>query len=192
MADISHTTKAKSDQLNAADIQDATFTIKVRAVNVTNGEQPVSIFYDGDNGKPYKPSKNMRRLLAVGWSNESDNWIGKHIELCFDPHVKYAGQEVGGIKISGMSDIKKDFVYMYTENRSKRTPMTVKLLKIQEKPYPEDRFSKALPVMIEKMQSGEFTLQQIIAQCQKTGQLSAEQLKQLEENAPVIIDEDQE
>jgi exonuclease VII small subunit len=46
--------------------------------------------------------------------------------------------------------------------------------------------------MIRKMQNGEMTLQQVIAQCQKTGQLSKMQIKILEDAAPVDIDENQE
>ena len=39
--------------------------------------------------------------------------------------------------------------------------------------------------MIDAMQSGKMTLPQVIAQCQKTGQLTPEQIKTLEQNAPI-------
>jgi hypothetical protein len=46
--------------------------------------------------------------------------------------------------------------------------------------------------MAEKMANGDMTLQQVIAQCQKTGQLTAEQVTQLEQAAPIEVhDEDE-
>jgi hypothetical protein len=42
------------------------------------------------------------------------------------------------------------------------------------------------------MQKGEMTLQQVIAKCQQTGQLSQDQLAQLEAVAPVVVEVDPE
>ena len=55
---------AKSDQLNADDIIGTGITITVTAVKRgDSAEQPVVIHYQGDNGRPYKPCKTMRRVL---------------------------------------------------------------------------------------------------------------------------------
>ena len=194
MSDISFALEAKSDQLNAVDIMGAEPVIRVRDVKVQKGEQPVSVYFDGDNNRPWKPSKGMLRLLAGAWGRESKQWIGKHARLYFEPSVKYAGQEVGGIRIRALSDIdERGLTFALTINRQKREPYHVPLLVVETAEYPADRFAKALPVMAEKMRNGEMTLQQVIAQCQKTGQLTAEQLAQLEQAAPVEIhDEDDE
>lgn len=186
MADVSATLEAKSDQLNAVDIMGAEPIIRIRDVKVGAGEQPVAVYFDGDNNRPWKPSKGMRRILAGAWGTDSANWIGKHAKLYFEPTVKYAGQEVGGIRIRELSDIpEQGMKFAITINRSKREPYVVPLLKIEAAEYPADRFAKALPVMAKKMQEGEMTLQQVIAQCQKTGQLTEDQLAQLEQAAPV-------
>lgn len=192
MSDVSFALEAKSDQLNAVDIMGAEPVIRVRDVKVQKGEQPVWIYFDGDNNRPWKPSKGMLRLLAGAWGRDSKQWIGKFARLYFEPTVKYAGQEVGGIRIRALSDIDaRGLTFALTINRQKREPYHVPLLVVETEEYPADRFAKALPVMSEKMRNGEMTLQQVIAQCQKTGQLTAEQLAQLEQAAPVEIHDDE-
>ena len=192
MSDVSFALEAKSDQLNAVDIMGAEPVIRVRDVKVQKGEQPVWIYFDGDNNRPWKPSKGMLRLLAGAWGRDSKQWVGKYARLYFEPTVRYAGQEVGGIRIRALSDIDaRGLTFALTINRQKREPYHVPLLVVETAEYPADRFAKALPVMSEKMRNGEMTLQQVIAQCQKTGQLTAEQLAQLEQAAPVEIHDDE-
>lgn len=193
MTDVSATLEAKSDQLNAVDIMGAEPIIRIREVNVTQGDQPVSVYFDGDHGRPWKPSKGMRRILAGAWGTDSSNWIGKHAKLYFEPSVMYAGKEVGGVRIRALSDIPaQGMKFAITINRQKREPYLVPLLEIVAAEYPSDRFAKALPVMAKKMQEGDMTLQQVIAQCQKTGQLTDDQLAQLEQAAPMepVVAED--
>jgi hypothetical protein len=193
MANFMQTLEAKSDQLNATDIMGIDLVIRIRDAQLTGSkEQPLSIYFDGDNNRPWKPSKGMRRVLAAGWGADTDNLIGKYVKLHFDSSVKYAGKEVGGIRIKAMSDIdKRGIVVVEAINRQTRIPVNVEYLDTTQPDYPADRFEKALPVMVEKMQAGEMTLQQVIAQCQKTGKLSAEQLAALESAAPVMVEADE-
>lgn len=193
MTDVTEAMAAKSDQLNAVDIMGCDRIIKITSVDVRKGEQPISVFFDGDNGKPWKPSKGMIRILAGGWGVESSNWIGKHVQLHFEPSVKYAGKEVGGIRIAAMSDINKAGLQLSLSiSKQKREPYHVPLLTVEAKEYPQARFEDALPRMTDLMAAGEMTLQQVIAQCQKTGQLSESQLEQLQAAAPTEINEDDE
>lgn len=193
MTDIGFALEAKSDQLNAVDIMGAEPVIRIRDVQVKKGDQPVWVYFDGDNNRPWKPSKGMLRILAGAWGRDSQQWIGRFVQIYFEPTVKYGGEEVGGIRIRSLSDIDaRGLTFALTINRKKREPYFVPLLVVEQKAYPDDRFAKALPVMAEKMKSGEMTLQQVIAQCQKTGQLSAEQLKALEESAPIEVNDDDE
>lgn len=194
MADIRGTLEAKSDQLNATDIMGIDLVVRIRAVVVgSSKEQPVAVYFDGDNNRPWKPSKGMRRVLAAGWGWESDNWVGKSVKLHFDASVKYAGKEVGGIRVKAMSDIdQRGMVVVEAINRQQRVPVNVAYLDTRMPAYPADKFASALPTMASKMQSGEMTLQQIVAKCQQTGQLTAEQLAELEKFAPVVIEDSQE
>lgn len=193
MASFMHTTQAKSDQLNATDIMGVDLVITIRdAVLTKNDQQPLAVFFNGDNNRPWKPSKGMRRVLMAGWGDDTANLVGKSVKLHFDPSVKYAGQDVGGIRIKSMSDINQNgLVVVEAINKQKRVPVHVEWLDTTLPPYPADRFAKALPVMAEKMKTGEMTLQQVIAKCQQTGQLTAEQLQQLESVTPLIVDDEE-
>ena len=187
MADISQAMQAKSDQLNALDIIGAPLIIKVRAVDYKQGrEQPVWVYFDGDNNRPWKPSKGMIRVLCGAWGTETDAWIGRHARLEYESSVMYAGKEVGGIWVKAMSDIPaKGMMFSLAINRSKRIPFPVEYLKVEPTMYPQDKFDSVKQAMIDAMQSGKMTLPQVIAQCQKTGQLTPEQIKTLEQNAPI-------
>lgn len=125
--DISGTIEAKSDQLNAEDLLAGPRTIRVRGVKVLGAreDQPVLIYFDGDNDKPFKPCKSMRRVLAKVWGKYASQWVGKSMTLWNDPTVKWAGQEVGGIRISHIEGITEPVKMALTETRSKRKPFVL-------------------------------------------------------------------
>lgn len=127
MADISQTTEPRSDQLNSDSlIGGKTKTIKVTKVSLVIGEQPVIINYEGDEGKPYKPGKSMRRVLVHCWGSDGNNYIGRSMTLYCDEKVTFGGMAVGGIRISHMSHIDKPITMALTATRSKKAPFTVK------------------------------------------------------------------
>lgn len=192
MADVSQAMQAKSDQLNAVDIMGCEPIITIRDVVVRQGDQPVSVYFNGDNNRPFKPSKGMIRILAAAWGNESQNWIGKSAQIYMDPDVTWAGEKVGGIRIRALSDINKNGMsFMLTLNKKKRIPYPVAYLSMELPPYPEDKFNKGFETMVGWLNEGK-SLEQIVAQCQKTGQLTEAQYQRLQEAAPVLADGDAE
>lgn len=132
MDDMKPTIVPKSDQLNADDLITGPITIKITGVTIKSGEQPVSIFYEGDNGKPYKCCKSMARIMVAAWGADSKKYVGRSMTLYRDPDVKWAGMAVGGIRISHMSHIADDMTMALTVTRSNRKPFTVR--PITEKP----------------------------------------------------------
>lgn len=132
MADLRQTVTPKSDQLNYDDLIAGPMTIKVTAVKVVSGDQPIHVHYEGDNGKPWKPCKSMRRVLITCWGHEGDDYIGKSITLYGDKTVTWAGKEIGGIRISHMSHIDRIERLMLTTTRGKRAPFVVEPLQIFE------------------------------------------------------------
>lgn len=126
--DLSSTIIPKSDQLNADDLIAGPRTIRITNVLPGSKEQPISITFDGDNARPYKPSKSMRRVLVTLWGSEGDAYVGRRITLFRDATVKWAGEEVGGISISHASDIPAAVSVMLTVSRSKRKPHVVEPL----------------------------------------------------------------
>jgi len=108
MPDISETLAPKSDQLDNIDLRGSdprVFT--VTSVNVNpNADQPV-VVHLAEFPRPWKPGKNMRRVLAHYWGRESDGWVGKQVELFSDERVTFGNETPGGTRISRMSHIEK-------------------------------------------------------------------------------------
>lgn len=126
--DITKTTVAKSDQLNADDLIGNPVTIQINRVNLLGGDQPVAIGYEGDNGKPWKPCKSMRRVLVHVWGGDGSKYVGRLLTLYRDPSVSFGGQAVGGIRISHMSDIDGPITLSLTVTRNVKKPYTVQPL----------------------------------------------------------------
>ena len=169
----------KSDQMNSDDLLAGSVTIKVTGVSRGTSEQPIKISFERDNGKPYLPCKSMRRVLIHAWTEDGRAWVGKSMTLYNDPEVMYGGVKVGGIRISHLSDIPRQLDIALTATRGKRKPYTVAPLVIKQ--YPAEMFAEKLPAMQGAISSGKMTLEQVIAHCNKTGALSADQIQQLQE-----------
>lgn len=119
----------KSTQLNSDDLISGPRTIKITAVMPgASKEQPIAISFEGDEGRPYLPSKSMRRVLILIWGAEGDVYPGRRITLYRDPEVKFGGDVVGGIKISHASHIDKPMEAMLTATRGKRKAHNVEIL----------------------------------------------------------------
>lgn len=132
----------KSDQLNADDlIGDVTKIITITSVSVKVGsEQPIIINYQGDNGKPWKPSKGMGRVLMALWGESENDFIGRSIELYRDASVKFAGDEVGGIRIKSMSHINGRQILSQTISRGRKQKYVVNELIV-----PNNQVSESKP-----------------------------------------------
>lgn len=123
MASLMKAMEAKSDQLNFVDLgaggERVLYVEKV--VTIDAPQQPVSIYYDGCNNKPWKPSKGMIRVLAAAYGDDDQGIIGKSILVYGEASVKWAGEETGGIRIKALSDINKSGIDIFiAENRQKR------------------------------------------------------------------------
>lgn len=106
MGDMTEVIAARSDQLNAVDLVGGPMTIVITRADVKKGqEQPVTVHFEGDEGKPWKPSKTASRIMAALWGPNSDTYAGRSLTLFRDPTVQWGGKEVGGILISHMSHI---------------------------------------------------------------------------------------
>lgn len=119
----------KSDQQNADDFLGGPRTITVSGVSIRPGtEQPVSIHFEGDNNKPYKPCKSMARVMVQLWGPDANNYTGRSMTLYNDPKVLWAGLAVGGIRISHMSHIDGTANLMLTATKGSRKPFVVQPL----------------------------------------------------------------
>lgn len=136
-SDLRWTIVPKSDQLNAEQLLGGPMTITVSGVEVhDSAEQPISIRYENDDGRPYKPAKTMRKVLIFAWGADGSAWRGKSMTLYNDPSVRFGGAAVGGIRISHMSDIKADIAINLTATKGKKALHTIKVLKPQQTAKP--------------------------------------------------------
>jgi hypothetical protein len=131
MTDLAKTIIPKSDQLNADDLIAGPRTITITDVRGVDGDQPIAVFFEGDNGKPYKPCKSMRRVMVHAWGADGNDFAGKRMTLRCDPDVQFGGIKVGGIRISHMSHIDREMVIPLTVTRAKRSPYSVKPLRAE-------------------------------------------------------------
>lgn len=127
--DMSPFVVPKSDQINADDLISGPKTIRITRVSGTNNaDQPVAVYFDGDDEKPFKPCKSMRRVMIAAWGVDAAKYVGRSMTLYRDPKVAFGGMEVGGIRISAMSHIDKPLAMALTVTKAKRAPYRVSVL----------------------------------------------------------------
>ena len=133
MIDMAKTIQPKSDQMNYDDFLVGSKNITITGVKSSGtptDAQPVSIHYQGDDGKPYKPCKSMRRVMVKIWGSDGLSYVGKSITLFGDPSVIFGGKKVGGIRISHMSHISSEVNVPLSASKTKRILYNIKPLKI--------------------------------------------------------------
>lgn len=174
MTDLSTTIAPKSSQLNSDDLITGPITIRITKVsaNPSTPEQPISIFYEGDGGKPYLPCKGMRRVLVNTWGSDGSKFPGRAMTLYRDPTVKFGGFEVGGIRISHMTDIAKPVTMALTASKASRKPFTVQPLKVDGGETPPEASAELIELADTAARGGLNVLEQFWKGLTKTEQHS--------------------
>lgn len=132
--DISDTIAPKSDQLNSEDLLTGSRTVTVEKVTPGTPDQPVEIHLVEFPGRPFKPSKTVRRILVAAWGPDADVYSGRRMTLYRDATVRFGGSEVGGIRVSHLSHIDKRIQVALTVTRGKRAPFVVEPLTEESAP----------------------------------------------------------
>lgn len=128
VSDLRPTIVPKSDQLNSEQLLAGPITIIVSDVRVGSEDQPVVIHYHGEGGRPFKPCKTMRKALIFAWGPDGREWVGRAMALYNDPAVKFGGEEVGGIRISHLSDVERDVQLSLTKTKGKKALHVIKAM----------------------------------------------------------------
>lgn len=163
--DMSQFIAARSDQLNADDLLNAPRTITITKVTAApdSAEQPVSIHYEGGEGRPFKPCKTVRRILVGVWGKDASQYVGRSMTLYRDPTVSFGGMQVGGIRVSHMSHIEGDKTVALLVTRGRKAPFKVKPLVNAPQPQSQgDPAEKWTNTYIGKLQAAT-TLDEIAA-----------------------------
>ena len=107
MPDMSATTAPKSEQLDNLELRDGPQVFTITRVDLHIGsDQPLHVHL-AEFPRPWKPGKNQRRVLKHCWGSETDDWIGKRVELYADVTVKFGNETPGGTRIKRLSGITK-------------------------------------------------------------------------------------
>lgn len=127
--DLAETIIPRSDQINSEDLLTGPRTITITAVKRGTDEQPVDIVTaEFGPGRPYKPSKTMRRVLVAAWGTDAQAYVGRRLVIYRDPEITFGKDKVGGIRISAMSDIPARLSVALTVTRGRRAPFIVEPL----------------------------------------------------------------
>ena len=126
--DLTESIVPRSDQLNAEHLLTGPYTVTISEVRKGTGEQPFDFHLVEFPGKPFRPSKTVRRILVHAWGVDANTYAGRRLTIYRDPDVRFGGQAVGGIRVSHMSHIDKPFTIALTETRGKRASHTIKPL----------------------------------------------------------------
>ena len=134
--DMTESIAPKSDQLNADDLLSGPRTFTVSEVRKGSDEQPVDVHLAEFPGRPFRPSKSMRRVMVHAWGPNAATYVGKRLTLYRDPEITFGRDKVGGLRISHMSDIAKPVSLALTVTRGRRAPFTVQPLPAEVTPAP--------------------------------------------------------
>lgn len=138
MSDITETLAPNSDQLDAIDLHHSgprTFTVERVVVN--KSDQPVNVHLR-EFPRVWRPSKNMRRVLADCWGVDSAAWTGGRVTLYADMTVKFGNETPGGTRISHLSGIDSARKVPIILTRGKTALYTVQPLVEQAAPSEAD------------------------------------------------------
>ncbi len=125
--DISDTLAPTSDQLDGIELAPGPRIFTVERVTKGSAEQPVQVHFV-EFPRPWRPAKNMRRVLAECWGTESSEWTGRRVKLYYDPSVTFGKEQPGGTRIAALSHIDKPKKVPQLITRGKSGSVTIEPL----------------------------------------------------------------
>lgn len=124
--------QANSDQLNADDLIGGPIVVRIEGVQQLSGDQPVQVCISGH--MPWRPCKTTLRVLAAGWGTDTTEWVGRWVRLYRERGVKWAGREVGGVRIAAMSHMDGPLALTLAESRQSKSEHRVEVLEAPSAP----------------------------------------------------------
>lgn len=124
------TAEPRSDQWNSDDFIGGARTFTISGVKVGAAEQKYDIDLVEGAGRVWRPPLTVLRLLIAAWGDEAAAWVGRRVTLYRDPTIRFGSDQVGGIRVSHMSDLPggKSLTVKITSARGRKEPHTVEPL----------------------------------------------------------------
>lgn len=129
------TAEPRSDQWNADDFVGGPRIFTVAGVKAGKAEQKYDIELAGEE-RCWRPPLTVLRLLIAAWGDDATQWVGRRVELYRDDSITFGRDQVGGIRISRMSDLPggRQLRVALTATRGKRAGHVVEPLIEQPAP----------------------------------------------------------
>lgn len=126
--DMTQSIEPRSDQWNADDLIAGPVTVTISEVIEGKAEHPFDFKLVETPGRAYRPSKTCRRIIVAAWGADTKAYAGRRLTLYREPSIVFAGQRVGGIRVSAMSDIDGPVTVQSQTTRGKRETFVVQPL----------------------------------------------------------------
>lgn len=126
--DVTESLQPRSDQINAESLTGGPVVVTVTGVVPGKANQPFDFELAEFPGRVYRPGVTMRRVIANAWGRDTDNYVGKRMELFTDPDVRFGKEVTGGVRISKMSGISRPLTLRVTVGQGRRAPYKVEPL----------------------------------------------------------------
>lgn len=148
--DVSDTLQPKSDQLDAIELANGSRVFTVEKVTRNNDDQPINVHL-AEFPRPWRPSKGMRRVLASCWGTDSSVWVGRRVELFYDPDVTFGKDKPGGTRIRALSHIDgpKQVPLLVARGKSAKYPVQP----LADAPAPAPQVDVATETDVAKLRS---------------------------------------
>jgi len=135
--DMTESIRPKSDQLDADELLSGPRTFTITEVREgPSAEQPFN-FMLAEHPKPWRPCKTVRKLIVAAWGPETTVYHGRRITLVRDPAVTWAGEAVGGIRVSHMSHMKDGKPLRVSVQETSRTKTSIVVQPLEDAPAPQ-------------------------------------------------------
>lgn len=140
--DMTASIAPKSDQLDADDLLAGPVTVTITEVRKgPSAEQPFN-FLLAEFERPWRPCKTVRKLIVAAWGPETTVYHGRRLTLVRDPNVTWAGEAVGGIRVSHMSNMKDGKPMRVSVQETSRTKASIVIQPLPDAPPPQDYSSQ--------------------------------------------------
>jgi hypothetical protein len=125
------TAEPRSDQWNADDFVQGPRTVTIAGVKPGSAEQKYDIVLEGSD-RVWRPPLTVLRILLAAWGDEASQWVGRRATLYRDASIRFGPSEVGGIRVSHLSDINEPLKVALSDKRGSRKTHTIQPLKARD------------------------------------------------------------